>query len=207
MNLSQKQVVYLIEKYLLNKCEESFMEICSNFNGIRRYVINKYDISYLPYESVDIDNELKLLLVTSIREYKVKLNVDFSLFYYARCINHVCKLFRKYNAQKRKVNNLTYFEEFAKGSLSYSDVIQDPKNDIDKYYKKVSFESKLNIFKSCLTKDEMSLYLLYLNGLSYKEISAEISMPLDKIKGKLTYIRKKIKNKHKILSLDDEKVL
>ena len=148
-------------------------------------------------DSEDLIQEGMLGLLTAIREYSPEREVSFAVFV-SICIRN--RLLSAVKAAARKkhtpLNNSVSFEAplFDRDSdfLSCGASLAQGSNPEEVLIDREDQQERIALLKDCLSSFETKVLQLYLNGLSYSEIAAEVNKSSKSVDNAVQRIRHKL---------------
>lgn len=154
---------------------ERLLEIC---NPLVEVYANRY--YFKDYETEDILQEGRKVLVKAVDEFKIAEGLPFRKFYNMKLKNHMNMLVRKEHAQKRKINTKTcsldhLMEEAGDYIQGTAPIMTNPEEFC-------LVKEKFDSYMEYLSPFEKEVFELYLNGTSVNEAAKLLDCKETKIK-------------------------
>ena len=189
---------YVIEKYKKNQTEENLSEVILAHKELIFYIINRYYHDNLFYEKIDYYQLIAMQFKGWTNNFIENKNCTFLTYIYSCIRNFLLKEIRKEVALKRKNINNIYFDQeiVANNSQKYVDIIKDEEDFVNTYLEKAKQEIIYDELKNLLG-EEAKYYIAYLEGKKGTELVDLFKMEYPKIRNKISYLKRKVKeNKH-----------
>ena len=188
-----------MDKFLSLTDEELVSRIRGGDPGAEEALIQRYT-SYVrsftrPYflvggDSEDLIQEGLLGLIRAISEFDVSRDVTFKTFAISCVRNRVYSAIRNSNREKNApLRDFVSLESLVPGAVLSSDTFPDPAEDI---INREAYAEFLREAEGSLSKLEMEILELYLEGISYAEISERLSKKPKSVDNAIQRIRKKL---------------
>ncbi len=181
-NINDYELIYLVKE----NNEESLKILLSKYESILYNVSLKYyrKFKYIGLSLDDLLQESKIAFIKSLNNF----NDDQSLFYsyVILCIDrHLISYCRSYNTLKNYPLNFSLSDEVLETATSYNSLNLD----------NILMDNELFFeCKNSLNFNQSIVFELKFNGFTYKEISLLLDIPKTTVDGRISLIRKKLRN-------------
>lgn len=181
-NINDYELIYLVKE----NNEESLKILLSKYESILYNVSLKYyrKFKYIGLSLDDLLQESKIAFIKSLNNF----NDDQSLLYsyVILCIDrHLISYCRSYNTLKNYPLNFSLSDEVLETATSYNSLNLD----------NILMDNELFFeCKNSLNFNQSIVFELKFNGFTYKEISLLLDIPKTTVDGRISLIRKKLRN-------------
>ena len=192
-NINDNELIFMVKE----QDEDAQNILFNKYYFFIRKIINKYHrICYsIGVDIKDLLQESLIGFYDAINSYKEDYNTNFKTFLTLCIERRLNNIIRYYNSNKQKTlsNYLTIekIEELNLSKIISDNNKNDPLNLINE--NEILYENLTSI-KKVLSKQELKVFSLLINGFSYKDISLKLNITYKAVNSTIFRIRKKIKN-------------
>lgn len=174
--------------------EQLLDQLIKKYRPLAGHVVSKYMGNFDRLEREDLVIECLLMIEKCVHTYNLDGVASFNTFVYIAMRNKIFNLKRAYNAKKRDAGKFFYFESVVTNTnLSYHDIICDEATQEYEYISKEREIEIYNFLSNVLKPLECDLYFAYINGKKVSALSVEFDLPKEKVRNKITYIKRKLR--------------